>query len=156
MPDRKRPDPKLAVLRESRTLNPRPDGVTNELFQKSDFFDGRDLLQVKYEMIRRVQIDEASVAVAAESFGLSRPSFYEAQAAFERGGLAGLLPRKRGPREAHKLSTEVMTFIEECRAADRSLTASVLVALVKERFGVEVHRRSIERALRRREKKQQR
>jgi transposase len=153
MPDRKRSDPKLAALRERRTLNPRPEGVTDEMFRQSEFFDARDLLQVKYEMIRRVQIDEAPVADTAEAFGFSRPSFYQAQAAFTRGGLAGLLPLKRGPREAHKLSANVMTFIEELRAADRSLTASALAPLVKERFGLEVHPRSIERALRRQEKK---
>jgi transposase len=153
VPDRKRSDPKLAFLRERRTLNPRPEGVTDELFRRSEFFDARDLLQVKYEMIRRVKIEEASVADAAESFGFSRPSFYQAQAAFTRAGRAGLLPPKRGPREAHKLSAEVMAFIEELRGADRSLTASALAPLVKERFGVAVHRRSIERALRRQEKK---
>jgi transposase len=153
VPDRKRSDSKLASLRERRTLNQRPEGVTDELFRRSEFFDARDLLQVKYEMIRRVQIEEAPVADTAESFGFSRPSFYQAQAAFTRGGLAGLLPRKRGPREAHKLGAEVMAFIEELRGADRSLTASALAPLVKERFGVAVHRRSIERALRRQEKK---
>lgn len=153
MVDRKRSDPKLASLREHRTLNPRPEGVGDELFRRSEFFDARDLLQVKYEMIRRVQIDQAPVADAADAFGFSRPSFYQAQAAFTNGGLAGLLPRKRGPREAHKLSAEVMSYIDELLSADRSLTASALAPRVKERFGIAVHPRSIERALRRREKK---
>ena len=153
MPDRKRPDPKLTVLREHRTLNPRPEGVTDDLFRQSDFFDARDLLQVKYEMIRRVQIDEAPVAETAEAFGFSRPSFYQAQAGFADGGIAGLLPRKRGPRKAHKLSAEVMTFVQELRSGDRSLSASALALRVKERFGLDVHPRSIERALQRQEKK---
>lgn len=153
MPDRKRPDPKLTALREHRTLNPRPAGVTDEIFRQSEFFDARDLLQVKYEMIRRVKIDEAPIADTAEAFGLSRPSFYQAQAAFTRDGLAGLLPRKRGPRQAHKLSAEVMTFVQELRAADRSLSASEIAPRVKERFGLGVHPRSIERALQRQEKK---
>lgn len=153
MPERKRSDPKLTALRGHRTLNPRPEGVTDELFRQSEFFDARDLLQVKYEMIRRAQIDEAPIADAAEAFGFSRPSFYQAQAAFTRDGLAGLLPRKRGPRHAHKLSAEVMTFIQELRAADRSLSASAVAPRVKERFGLDVHPRSIERALQRQEKK---
>lgn len=153
MPNRKRSDPKLAALREHRTLNPQPERVTDELFHESEFFDPRDLLQVKYEMIRRAQIDEAPVAETAESFGFSRPSFYKARDAFADGGLAGLLPRRRGPREAHKLTPEVMAFIEEQRAANRSLTSTAIVPLLKERFGVEVHPRSIERALQRLEKK---
>jgi len=153
MPERKRPDPKLAALQGRRTLNPRPEGVADELFRRSDFFDARDLLQVKYEMIRRVKVDEAPIADTADAFGFSRPSFYQAQAAFARDGLAGLLPRKRGPREAHKLSAEVMTFIQELRVADRSLSASAIAPRVKERFGFDVHPRSIERALQRQEKK---
>jgi transposase len=153
MPDRKRSDRKRTTLQEHGTLNPRPERVTDKLFGQSEFFDARDLLQVKYEMIRRVQIEEASVAAASSSFGFSRPSFYQAQAAFTRGGLTGLLPRKRGPREAHKLGPEVMSFIGEVQARDPSVTASALVPLLKKRFGIEVHRRSIERALRRQKKK---
>ena len=153
MADRKRSDPKLDALRKRRTLNPRADRVTDELFRQSEFFDPRDLLQVKYEMMRRVQVDKASVTGAAGAFGFSRPSFYEAQRVYALGGLAGLVPRKPGPRDAHKLGPDVMRFIEELRAMDPSISASALVPLVKKRFEVDVHPRSIERALHRKEKK---
>jgi hypothetical protein len=124
-------DPKSDALQERGVLNPRPERVTDELFRQSDFFDPRDLPQVKYEMLRRVQQDGLAVARAAEAFGFSRPSFYEAQAAFAAGGLPGLLPKKRGPRRAHKLTAEVMRFVDEIRAKDASATASALVPLVK-------------------------
>lgn len=153
MARRKRSDAKRDALREHGTLNPHPERVEDELFGRGEFFDARDLVQVKYEMLRRVRVEGASVAGAAENFGVSRPSFYAAQAAFTQGGLAGLLPRKRGPRGGHKLRPEILRLLEESRAQDRSLTASKLVALVVERFGVEVHPRSIERALSRLEKK---
>ena len=45
-------DTKIDRLRQSGTLNPRPDTVTDALFQDSAFFDPRDLLQVRYEMVR--------------------------------------------------------------------------------------------------------
>lgn len=153
MPSTKRTDPKADALREQGALNPRPERVTDEFFRKSDFFDARDLPQVKYEMLRRVQQEGVAVARAAESFGFSRPSFYQAQAAFDSKGLSGLLPKKRGPRGAHKLNAEVMRFIEEVRAKDSSVSTSMLVRLVKERFGLDVHQRSLERALTRLEKK---
>ena len=41
---------------------------------------------------------------SAAAFGFSRPSFYQAQAALAGGGLAALVPRKPGPRRAHKLT----------------------------------------------------
>src|SRR5712671_4319776 len=147
MPNRRRQDPKLEALRERGTLNPKPEGVLDQLFRESEFFDARDLVQVKYEMIRRVDVEGAPVAQAAHAFGFSRPSFYEAQAAFSGGGLPALLPKKRGPRGAHKLGQEVLAFIEELRAGDSTVAAPNIVQLLKERFGLTVHRRSVERAL---------
>lgn len=153
MPRRRRPDPKVDALRQCGTLNPRPERVRDVLFRQSAFFDAKDLVQVKYEMIRRVQVDGGSVAGAAGTFGFSRPSFYAAQAAVTRGGLAGLLPRKRGPRAGHKLTPEILRFVEELRAAEPSRTTSSLVPLIKARFGVRLHLRTVERALARQEKK---
>ena len=153
MADRKRADPKIAALRERRTLNPRPERVTDPLFNQAPFFDARDLVQVKYEMLRRVEVDHAAVAPTVTAFGVSRPSFYEARAAIARDGLAGLLPRKRGPHAAHKLRPDVMAFIVKRRTADPALSPAALVPLVQKRFGVVVHPRSVERALRRQEKK---
>lgn len=134
-------------------MNPRAERVTDELFRHTPFLDARDLVQVKYEMVRRVQMDGGSVVRAAEAFGFSRPSFYEAREAFRREGLAGLLPHKRGPRGGHKLTPQVLRFMEERRAEDRSLAATKLVPLIRARFGIQVHPRSIERALVRQEKK---
>jgi hypothetical protein len=142
--------PKHQALRRTGTLNPRPNRVTDALFADNDFFDPHDLLQVKYEMLRRVHKDEVTVRQAARLFGFSRPSFYHAHAAFTRGGLGALVPQKRGPRGAHKLSSKVMAFVERTIAAD---PAADLVAAVQETFGLSVHRRSIERALARAKKK---
>ena len=142
--------PKRQILRQTGTLNPRADRVTDELFSGSDFFDPNDLLQVKYEMLRRVRRDDFTVKQAAQLFGFSRPSFYQAQEAFTRGGLGALVPQKRGPRRAHKLSQNVVAFIERTIAAD---PAADLVAAVHKEFGISVHRRSIERALARTKKK---
>jgi len=104
--------PKRQALRQTGTLNPRPGRVTDELFADGDFFDPNDLLQVKYEMLRRVGRDDFTVKRAAQLFGFSRPSFYQAQEAFTLGGLGALVPQKRGPRRAHKLSQKVVAFIE--------------------------------------------
>ena len=83
---RKRPDPKEEALRAARALNPRPEAVTAPEFSASEFFDARDLVQVKYEMLRQARQDGSTVSDAAAAFGFSRPSFYEAKAAYEAGG----------------------------------------------------------------------
>jgi transposase len=146
-------DSKLEALREQGTLNPRPREVTDPLFATDSFFDPRDLVQVKYEMLRRVQSEGHSVTGAATAFGFSRPSFYQALLAFREGGLGSLVPHKRGPKQAHKLTDEVLAFIVETRQKEPSLRTPELVRLIHERFGTKVHRRSIERSLLRHQKK---
>ena len=150
---RPKSDPKTDTLREQGCLHPHPQRVTDEAFVASEFFDRRDLVQVKYEMLRRVRVDGQSVSQSAAGFGLSRPSYYQAQAAYEEGGLPALLPKKPGPRRAHKLSEEVVTALREALADQPELGPRELVELAEERFGISVHRRSIERALARHEKK---
>ncbi|MDP8238379.1 MAG: helix-turn-helix domain-containing protein [Candidatus Hatepunaea meridiana] len=148
-------DPKRDALQRQKTLNPKPLDVKNPLFQDSEFFDSRDLIQVKYEMLRQAQQDGKSVKETTVAFGFSRVAFYQIRRQFEENGLAGLLPIQRGPRSAHKLTDEIMDYVEQVIAQDLSLRAPVLVELMKERFGISVHRRSIERALVRRQKKLQ-
>jgi transposase len=143
---------KRRFLRQQGTLNPRPQSIRHESFQNSEFFDPEDLLQVKYEMLRQVEIDQQPVSQAAKAFGFSRPSFYQAQSAFQDSGLAGLLPRKRGPRAGHKLTPELMQFVSELRFSELGLSSPQLAERVRERFGVAIHPRSIDRQLRRQKK----
>ncbi len=149
----KPPDPKIQALRQRGSLNSSPERVSDPLFAASDFFDARDLVQVKYEMVRRVRVDGQPASRSAAAFGFSRPTLYQADAALARGGLAALVPRKPGPRRSHKLDAEVMEFLRELLAEDGSLRAVELARRVRERFGRRVHPRSVERALARREKK---
>jgi transposase len=155
MPPLPLPDPKTKrqTLRRHGTLNPHPETVAFPLFHSSDFFDPADLVQVKYEMLRQVHVDKHSVSQSADAFGLSRPSFYQAQAALQKDGLFGLLPHKRGPQGGHKLTTEVMEFVAEQRTADPSRTAQQLAGAVRKRFQVQVHARSIQRQLLRQKKR---
>jgi transposase len=142
-------DAKADVLRASRTLNPHPEAVVDEVFVAEDFFDARDVVQVKYEMLRRVNEDGTSVSAAAAAFGFSRQSYYQAAAALAAGGLPALVPAKPGPRGAHKLTGEVLDHIRSLLAADAALRPAQLVESVRQRFGLRVHPRSIERALKR-------
>jgi transposase len=145
---RRREDPKEAALRAARTLNPRPEAVADEAFSTGpEFFDARDLVLVKYEMVRRVRAEGQPVTKAAAAFGFSRPSYYQAAAAVEAGGLAGLVPARPGPRRAHKLTGEVVAFARQLRENDPSLRSAEVAEAITERFGIRVHPRSVERAL---------
>ena len=144
----KQPDKnKISVLQKQGTLNPFPDKVQDPLFQDKIFFDPYDIVQVKYELIRKIQVDKISISYASKSFGVSRLFFYRILDRFEKMGLPGLIPQKRGPRGAHKLTTEIMEFIKEIVHNNPSTKATKLKKAIEENFGLLVHTRSIERAL---------
>jgi transposase len=151
----RKPDAKLRALQGSGSANPHAQDVRDDAFADNDFFDPRDLVQVRYEMLRRVRKEGHSVAKATALFGVSRPTFYKVQSDFDRGGLVGLLPAKRGPRGPHKITSEVARFIAEAAASGEDLDPQRLAERIAQRFGLVVHRRTVKRALARLKKKAQ-
>jgi transposase len=148
-----RQDPKRQALTRDHALNPHPAAVRDPLFADNPFFDSRDLVQVRYEMVRRHRADGVPISDVAVSFGVSRPTFYKAQDTLATTGLAGLLPQPRGPKGGHKISAEVVAFVVDLKAASPGLTTPQCLAAVEARFGIKVHRRSLERALARKKKR---
>jgi transposase len=144
-------DEKLLALRHARTLHTHPDQVSDPLFTSgSTFFDPRDLMQVKYECLRRVRVEGDSVTHATSVFAISRPTFYAAQSAWEHAGLIGLLPQQTGPRQAHKLTEEIMLLLLPLA---ETMSSVQLAMWLRDQHHVIVHPRSIERALARSAKK---
>lgn len=149
----KRRDPKIEALALDGALNRHPDAVRDALFIGNPFFDPKDLVQVRYEMVRRHQVDGLAISDVAPAFGVSRPTFYKAQDALETVGLAGLLPSQRGPKGGHKISAEVIAFVVELKAENPELTTAQCLDAIEEHFGIKAHRRSLERALARKKKR---
>jgi DNA-binding CsgD family transcriptional regulator len=80
------------------------DRDNGELFAEDGFYDAGDIAQVKYEMLRYVA-NGHSIDEALREFGFSsRTVFYAARAAFERKGLAGLVPGKRSAKSRSQTS----------------------------------------------------
>jgi transposase len=138
---------KVKALREEGTLNSNPGKVRDPKFQENEFFDPRDLVQVKYEMLRRVSVENSSVTEATEEYGVSRPTYYQTRASFDKGGLAGLVPRKRGPHGPHKLQGEALAFVQQQLVAGQPVRARELAKLVRQKFALAIHPRTIERSV---------
>jgi transposase len=147
MKKQRKADQKTLELKRAGTLNTRPGSVSDTLFKENPFFDPKDLLQVRYEMLRRHNVEGVSIVDVAAKFGVSRPTVYQAHAAFLEAGLSGLLPLHRGPKEGHKLSAEVIEYVRTLRAVKPKLTTTACVQAVQEKFSITIHRRSLERAL---------
>lgn len=138
---------KADILLEEGVLNTAPEKVRDPKFQEGGFFDPRDAVQVKYEMLRRVSIEKASVTDVSDEYGVSRPTYYQARANFEEAGIAGLAAKKRGPHGPHKIQSEVLAFLETQLGPGEPIRARELAKLVQKEFGLDVHPRTIERAV---------
>lgn len=134
------------ILEQAGFLHPTPQAVTAPLFTGSEpFFLAADKIQVKYEMLRAHLIDGLSATAAAEQHGYSRAAFYLIVDAFDEAGMRGLLDERRGRRGPLKLTPEVLKFIN---SADPTLSGAQLAAQIEHRFGLSLHRRTIERTRR--------
>lgn len=138
---------KIDVLKKNGTFNPGYGKVTAALFKNGTFFDSKDLIQVKYEMLRSVASGECSVTQASEQFGLSREAIYKNKAAYEAGGLQALIPKKTGPKGAHKLTPEGQGFIDSYLAEHPQAPASEVNQKMRVHTGISVHDRTVERYL---------
>ena len=146
------PDVKTQALRAAGALHPHPEAVRDEAFLRHPFFDPRDRVQVKYEMVRCHRIDGRPVTEVAARFGVSRQAFYEAAAAFEAEGIPGLVPKRPGPKRAHKCTDAIVDYVEGWRAGQDVRAGEPLSTAVARRFGVMIHARSLDRAVARRKK----
>jgi transposase len=138
---------KIRALVEEGTLNPASEKVRDPKFREIEFFDPRDLVQVKYEMLRRVSVDNAAVTDATEEYGVSRPTYYQTKAHFNDAGIAGLVPKKRGPRGPHKLQGKVLAFVQQHLIEGEPIRARELAKRIRQQFDLDVHPRTIERAV---------
>lgn len=138
---------KTDVLIEEGTFNPNPEKVSDPKFRGSEFFDPQDAVQVKYEMLRRVSVDKASVTEASGEYGVSRPTYYQAKGNFEMAGIAGLVPAKPGPRRPHKIDDEVLAFLQARLVPGEPVRARELAKLLRHELDIELHPRTIERVL---------
>jgi Homeodomain-like domain len=125
----KRKRSKTEALLEEGALNTGPEKVRDPKFEEGEFFDPRDLVQVKYEMLRRVRVENASVTQAAEEYGFSRPTYYQARAGFDEAGIPGL------------------AFLKRQLVSGQPMRARELAKLVRQEFQLDVHPRTIERVL---------
>jgi transposase len=140
--------PKLRRLAPDLT-SPRPDDVTHPLFRATpEFFDARDLLQVRYELLRGHRVDGETVVRVCREFGVSRQTFYNLLEKFEAEGISGLLPRRPGPKGPTKITPQVVELARRELSLDPGISGAALAARVEAELGLEVHRRTVERLLR--------
>ena len=148
-----RPTKKKALL-AAGTLNPHPEAVRSELFQL-EFFDPYDRAQVKYEMLRAHSVDGDPIPEVCQQFGFSREGFYQIQRTFSQLGFGSLLPRKPGRKGPDKLKGEILEFALAQQQENPELDPTRLAALIKERYGLDLHRTTVMRGMKKKRQQKQ-
>lgn len=140
---------KKETLQIMGALNKHPENIKAKLFKHGGkFFDPYDKLQVKYEMLRAVQVDGFSVTEAASIFGYSRETYYTEARNFELEGCIGLLDQAQGRRQPEKLQTEIVEFILSERDKNpKENSGYKLAEKIFSRFHIQIHPRTIYKVL---------
>jgi len=133
-------------LREAGLLHPEPERVRDPLFEQApEFFDVEDHLQVRYEMLRAHLVERDAIRAICRRFGVSRQTFYNLQSKFLDEGTGGLLPKRPGPKGPRKLTAEVLALVSQRLGSEEMPSTSGLREEIQNRFGVALHRRTIEK-----------
>lgn len=139
--------PKRQFLQEAGALHLHPEHVQAKPFRRHRFFDPLDKVQVKYEMLRAHAVEGQSVVSVAEEFGFSRETYYTVLEAFESYGVPGLADGKSGRPGLWKLTDEAVAWVYALHRREPRLSGRQIAERLAEEFGIEVHRRTIERLL---------
>jgi len=137
---------KIDRLKESGTLNPHPESVTDALFSDGAFFDRNDLLQVRYEMIRS-HTKSVTLKEIAKRYGMSVPTCVRLKRDYREGGMQALIPSRPGPRGPRKITPEMLEFAKTHLKQHANTSIRCLAELVSEKFKVNIHFSGLHRAL---------
>jgi transposase len=136
---------KVDILKANGTYNRRHEYVKEPKFSEDGFYDPRDIVQVKYEMLRDVQYSDRPIGAVSGAFGFSRTAYYNIRESFENEGMSALIPEKPGPKQPHKLTGALEGYIEEYIAMRPNASAAEIAAAIKSEKGVQISKRTIER-----------
>ena len=153
MKEKKDDEKKELYLRKHGVLNPHPEKIQEELFLAHEFFDPKDLIQARYEMIRCHRIDGLTIMEVSQRFGVSRITFYNLTKRYDEEGLIGLVPRKSGPKKPHRCTKEILEFVKHRQLEEPGILCQDIIWEVRKKFNIILHRRTIERGLVRLKKK---
>jgi transposase len=141
-------EPRLRHLKQAGLLHRNPEQVRDPLFtEHPDFFDPHDLLQVRYEAVRAHLVDGDQVVRICRRFGTSRQTFYAILEKFVEKGSSGLLPDRPGPKGPSKLSVSLLRFARTQYDRQPEASGAALAARIEAKFGISIHKRTIERLL---------
>lgn len=137
---------KVELLKASRTYNFGYDRVTDDVFADSQLLDPRDLLQVRYEIVRAVDNGESPERVAPR-FGVSGMTARRCVERLAGGGILALVPERSGPRGPRALGAEAEAFVDAFALAHPLASGREVHEALEAALAPGVSQRTVERRL---------
>jgi transposase len=138
---------KRAFLEAAGAWHPHSERVRAGPFLSHRFFDPRDKVQVKYEMVRAHAIDGEPITRVARTYGVTRETFYATSRRLATRGVLGLADQKRGRKGPVKVTPAIRDFAMSAKRRDPTLPSQTLAEQIATEFGVVVHAKTVERLL---------
>ena len=138
---------KEAFLKANHTFNFRNDKVIASRFIESDLYASRDLLQVRYELVRSIEEGDIALDEVPDKYGVSSVTAKRYVRSFKEGGMIALVPEQKGPKGPSSLDDEALRFIDSYIAEHPKASGrKVHEALESERH-LGISKRTVERYL---------
>lgn len=134
-------------LKESNTYNPKCDKVTACDFIENEVMDSRDLLQVRYEIVRAIEYDNKPVKEICSEFGVSASTARRYVRNLKEGGLIALVPEQKGPSGPTKLSKDAADFIDTYLKNNPKASGGKVHNALENRLHPGISKRTVERYL---------
>jgi len=138
MPRAKNNSDKQKALQQHGTLNPRRR-MCAILCSRTANSSIQRLAAGEYEMLRQAHAEKRAFLDGQGIWFFPPVVFTKRIVAFEARWFARITSQKRGPRNGHKLTPEVMKFRHEQQTLEPSLSLAQLAEQVQHNFHVKVH-----------------
>ena len=125
----------------------RNDKVTEPRFLDSDLFDPKDLLQVRYEMVRSIKEGVITLDEVPSKYGVSAMTAKRCVSSLEKGGIIALVPERKGPKGPSSLDDESLRFIDSYIAEHPKASGRKVHDALEAEKHVGVSKRTVERYL---------
>lgn len=134
-------------LRSSNTYNSKSSRVNAPCFADNEMMDPHDLLQVRYEMVRAIELDNKSIKDTCSEFGVSASTARRYVRDLKEGGLIALVPEKKGPAGPTRLSKEAAEFIDNYLKEFPKASGGKVHRALETKLHTGVSKRTVERYL---------
>lgn len=104
-------------------------------------FDDKDM--VRYEMVREWLVTNQSAEQVAEKYNYSRSRIHVNAKRIEEVGLAGILDKKRGPKEPTKATVEIEKLVLNIRKKENKSIDEIAKDL-KEKHGISISMKTVD------------